>query len=152
MKKTNKKFNKQKIVKELAEQFDSEMSKALQVTVLPNGDAVYKSYVIKLTSLGTWGVYRYKGSELLDQYFLKSCALMAAKAHNSTHLDKYFEIKRLDNCYWANYSDNLIYKKNIKTAKELDRYIVLLNKLEDSEHKANHYKEEISRMFKWSFV
>jgi len=152
MKNSNKKFIKKKVVKELAEQFDTEMSKALQVTMLPNGDAVYKNYVIKQTKFNTWGVYRYKGSELLDQYFLKSCALMAAKAHSSTQLDRYFEIKRLDNCYWANYSDNLIYKQNIKTAKELDRYIVLLNKLEDSEYKAKHYKDEISRMFKWSFV
>lgn len=77
---------------------------------------------------------------------------MGAKAYNNTHIDKFFEIKRLDNQYWASYSDLLVYKKNIKTAKEFDRYVILLNKLEDTETKTEHYREQISRMFKWSFV
>ena len=77
---------------------------------------------------------------------------MAAKAYLSTNLNRYFEIKRLDNKYWASYSDNQIYKKNIKTAKDSDRFMILLNKLEDSEAQATHFKEAISRMFKWSFV
>ena len=77
---------------------------------------------------------------------------MAAKAYYKTDMFKFSEIKQLDNRYWASYCDNLVYKKNIKTAKDFERYLVLLNKLEDSEQKAQHYKEEISSMFKWSFV
>jgi hypothetical protein len=77
---------------------------------------------------------------------------MAAKAYHKTDMFKFSEIKQLDNRYWASYCDNLVYKKNIKTAKDFERFLVLLNKLEDSEQKAQHYKEEISSMFKWSFV
>ena len=77
---------------------------------------------------------------------------MAAKAYSSVHMNRFFEIKELDNKYWANYCDSIVYKKNIKSAKELDRYIVLLNRLEESNRKATFYREEISRMFKWSFV
>jgi len=77
---------------------------------------------------------------------------MASKAYSKTMLTKYYEIKQLDTRYCANRCDSLVYRKNIKTAKDFDRYLVLLNKLEDSEHKTEHYKEEISRMFKWSFV
>ena len=77
---------------------------------------------------------------------------MAAKAYDAVQIEKYFEIKRLDNRYWANYCDTLIYKRNIKTAKEFERYLILLNKLEQSNALAEHYKDEISRMFKWSFV
>jgi hypothetical protein len=89
---------------------------------------------------------------VIDQFFLKTSALMAANAYSKTNLDKFFEIKRLDNQYWANYCDTQIYRHNIKKAKEYDRYLILLNKLEQTEFKTEHYKEEISRMFKWSFV
>ena len=98
-------------------------------------------------------MYNYGSKTVIEEYYLKTCALMAAKAYNnSLHLTKFFEIKQLDNHYWANHSDLQVYKKNIKTVKEFDRYIILLNKLEDTEYKTEHFKEKISRMFKWSFV
>ena len=77
---------------------------------------------------------------------------MAAKAYSKTQLEKYFEVKRLDNRYWASYCDTQIYSHNIKTAKDFDRYLILLNKLEDSTWKASHYKDEISKLFRWAFV
>lgn len=152
MKKSNKKTNKQKIVKDLAEQFKSELDTKLPITVLPNGNMVYKDFLVKQLQNGNWGVYHVKTKELVQQYFLKTCALMGAKAYNHTQMTKFFEIKELDNKYWANYCDSVIFKNNIKSAKEFDRYIVLLNRLEESTSKAQFYKEEISRMFKWSFV
>ena len=152
MKKFNKKPNKKQVVKELAEHFQNELDRKLPITVLPDGGMVYKDFLVKQNSTGNWGVYNFRNRTLIEQYFLKSCALMAAKAYSTTSLDKFFEIKRLDNKYWSNYSDSQVYRKNIKSAKEFDRYVILLNKLEDSEHKTEHYKEAISRMFKWSFV
>lgn len=152
MKKFNKKSNKKQVVKELAEHFQNELDRKLPITVLPGGAAVYKNYLIKQNSAGIWGMYNYRNQTLIEQYFLKTCALMAAKAYSTTSLDKFFEIKRLDNKYWSNYCDNQVYRNNIKTAKEFDRYVILLNKLEDSEQKTQYYKEAISRMFKWSFV
>jgi hypothetical protein len=151
MKKLNK-FKKQKTIKELAGFFDKELTANLPVTVLPNGAVGYKDYLIKQTKDGNWGIYNVLSKDLLDQFFLKSCALMAAKAYSNVQLEKYQTIKQLDNRYWANHCDMLVYKKNIKTAKEFERYLILLNKLENSEAQTEHYKEEISRMFKWSFV
>ena len=77
---------------------------------------------------------------------------MAAKAYSRTDINKFFEIKHLDNKYWASYSDNQVYRKNIKTAKDFDRFQVLLNKLELSQQETDRFKEKISTMFKWSFV
>jgi len=77
---------------------------------------------------------------------------MAAKAYSRTDINKFFEIKNLDNKYWASYSDNQVYRKNIKTAKDFDRFQVLLNKLELSQQETDRFKEKISTMFKWSFV
>jgi hypothetical protein len=152
MKKSNKKTNKQKLVKELAEQFKSELDTKLPVAVLPNGNMVYKDFLVKPMQNGNWGVFHVRTKELVEQYFLKTCALMGAKAYNNTQMTKFNEIKELDNKYWAHYCDSVIFKNNIKSASEFDRYIVLLNRLEESTCRAQFYKEEISRMFKWSFV
>jgi hypothetical protein len=150
MKKTNK--PKAKVIKELAVQFEEEFKKSLPITVLKNGSIAYNDYLIKQTTNENWGVYRINSEYLLEEYHLKTCALLAAKAYSKTDINKFFEIKHLDNKYWANFSDLQVYKKNIKLAKEFDRFCILLNKLEDTEHKTNMYKEQISKMFKYSFV
>lgn len=152
MKKSNKKYLRDKTIKDLAEQFTNELDQQLSIAVMPNGSAVYKDYVIKQNSNGNWGLYDANSKDLVNQYYLKTCALLAAKAYSSVNMEKYIEVKRLDNQYWASYCDYQVYKKNIKTAKEFERYLILLNKLEDSKRRSEHFKEEISRMFKWSFV
>jgi hypothetical protein len=151
MKKQNRKLNKHK-VQELAEQFQEELNRKLPVSVLPDGGIVYKDYLVKQTKDGNWALYNYKQSNFIDQFFLKTCALMAAKAYSLTKIEQFFEIKRLDNQYWANHSDSKIFKNNIKLAKEFERYLILLNRLEESTVKEHYYKEEISKMFKWTFV
>ena len=151
MKKTTKKTNT-KVIKHLAEQFSIELDKKLPITIMPNGGMLYKDYLVKEMKNGNWGVYNYKQKNLIDQFYLKSCALMAAKAHASTNLTVFFEVKHLDNRYWANHCDSAVYKHNIKTAKDFDRSLVLLTRLEESQLKETYYKEEISNKFKWSFV
>lgn len=143
---------KKRIIKELAEQFTHELSNRLPVSVLPNGDIVYKNYLVRQMSSGNWGVYNYKNREFVDQFFLKSCALMAAKSYNHVQMQKFKEIKTLDSRYWANYCDSQVYKNNIKITTDTTRYLILLDKLENSEIKVQQYKAEISRMFKGSFV
>lgn len=150
MKNSNK--PKKRVIRELAEQFNQELSKQLPVSVMPNGDIVYESYLVRQLPSGNWGVYNYKNKEFVDQFFLKSCALMAAKAYNHVQIRRFKEIKTLDSRYWANFCDSLIYKHNIKKTTSTDRYLILLDKLENSETKTQQYKAEISRMFKGSFV
>jgi hypothetical protein len=77
---------------------------------------------------------------------------MAAKAYSGTHLERFVEVKRLDSGYWSNYTDRLIFQHNIKTAKDFERFLILLNRLEESQLREQQFKEKISRMFKWSFV
>lgn len=152
MKKTNRKHNKTKPIKELAEELSNDLDSTLPVSVLPNGSVVYKNYIVKQTKNNNWGLFYTSQGDLIEEFFLKTCALMAAKAYSKTNLEKYVEIKQLDTKYRASYCDNLVYRKNIKTAKEFERYMILLNKLEESDTKVKYYKETISRMFKWSFV
>lgn len=143
---------KNNTVKELASTFEDELNNSLPVTVLPNGNIAYKNYVIKKTIQDNWAVYIKSSNCLIDEYHLKTCALMSINAYTKNNLAKFFEIKRLDNSYWASYSDNQVYQNNIKKTKDFSRYIILLNKLEDSQTRTQHLKEQISKMFKWSFV
>jgi hypothetical protein len=149
---TKPKKSKEKVVQELAAHFEQDLRKTLPLSIQPDGSIVYKTYMVKLNEFSNWGLYNTQSRQLIDQYYLKTSAVMAAKAYSNTNLTRFFEIKQLDQKYWANYSDSMIYKKNIKTAKDFDRFQVLLNKLEHTEFLTEHYKEEISKMFKWSFV
>jgi hypothetical protein len=141
-----------KVIQEIAGQFEADLNKTLPIAIQPDGSVVYKKYIIRQTSLGNWGVYNIQSRDMVDQYYLKTSALMAAKAYMSANLTKFFEIKRLDTKYWASFSDLQTYKHNIKLAKDFDRFQILLNKLEHSQFQTEHFKEEISKMFRWSFV
>lgn len=147
----NKRPNK-KLIKDLAVHFDSELRSKIPFNILPNGNVIFNDYLVKQLPNNNWGLYHKNTKTLIDQFFLKSCSLMAAKAYGKTQLEKYFEVKRLDTRYWASYCDTQIYGHNIKTAKDFDRYLILLNKLEYSTEQTNYFKAEITRMFKWSFV
>lgn len=129
-----------------------EVDENLPITPLPNGAIAYKTYIIKETANGNWTLYNAKNKAPIDQFFLKSCALMAAKAYDNANMSRYYEVKDLDNKYWASYSDTLIYRTNIKKTKSTERYLILLNKLENSDSLATHFRAKISKMFKWSFV
>jgi hypothetical protein len=143
---------KAKVIKELASQFEEELKSTLPISVLPNGNIAYKQYLIKHTAQGDWGIYKRTVMDPIGVFYLKSSALMAAKAYDRNDLNKMFEIKRMDTDYRNSHSDSLIFANNIKKAKDFGRYIVLLNKLEYSQERTEHFKEQISRMFKWSFV
>jgi hypothetical protein len=152
MKNTKTKKPKEKVIKEIAQHFEADLKKSLPISIQPNGNVVYNDYYIKKNANGNWDLRHMTNHDVVDQFYLKTSALMAAKAYSKTQLERFFEIKRLDNQYWANYCDTLIYRNNIKKTKDFNRYLVLLNKLEQTEFLTEHYKEEISRMFKWSFV
>jgi hypothetical protein len=146
------KINKHKVIKELATHFEADVNKTLQLSIQPDGSVVYKQYYVKQNPGEMWELISLRSNDVVDTYYLKTSALMAAKAYNKADLTKFFEIKDLENHYWASYSDSMIYGHNIKRAKEFDRFVILLNKLELSQQRTEGYKDKISTMFRWSFV
>jgi hypothetical protein len=151
--KTNKsKKSKEKIIKELAMQFEEDFKKTLPISILPNGNIAYKNYIIKTDDQGDWIIEKAGVINPIGSYYLKTSALMATKAYDRNDLNKMFEIKQIDTDYKKNHTDSLIFANNIKKANDFSRYIVLLNKLEYSQERTEHFKEKISNMFKWSFA
>jgi len=152
MKKTKKSKPQSKVIKELAAHFEEDFRKTLPITVHPNGSITYKDCVIIKNVLGNWALYATNRQDPVEQFYLKTCAIMAAKAYSSTNLKKFIEIKQLDTSYFSHFCDNQIYRCNITKTQDFSRYLILLNKLEHSELLSNHYRDKISRMFKLSFV
>jgi hypothetical protein len=140
-----------RVIKELATQFENELNRALPISLQPNGSIVYKTCFIK-SEQGDWGIYDLHSRDKIAVFHLKTCALMAAKYFIQSDMQRFSEVKHLDNKYWACHSDAAVYRHNIKQAKDLDRYVILLNKLEWCEAQEKRYQEEISTMFKWRFV
>lgn len=141
-----------KLIKELVTHFEADLAKSLPIAVQPDGNIVYKNYYVKKLNNENWGLFRLGTHDYIEEYYLRTSALLGAKYYNVTNLEGFFKVKRLDNRYWSNYSNTLIYESNIKRTKDFSRYLVLLDKLENSKQHAEQYKEEISRLFKWSFA
>jgi len=141
-----------KVLKELASHLEEDLKNTLPIAILSNGNIVYKQYIIKTNNMGDWCIYKPSVIDPIGSYYLKTSALMAAKAYDRNDLNKMFEIKQIDTDYKNNHTASLIFANNIKKTKDFSRYIVLLNKLEHSQERTEHFKEQISKMFKWSFV
>jgi len=137
-------------IKELADYFDQELQTKLPIKILPNGALGYNDFLVKKLPNGDWGVFNVLNKDLINQYYLKSCALMAAKFYNHRQFAKCHEIKELDNRYWSNYSDTLIFKNTIDISSE--KYHILLTRLEESTYQSDHYQKIISRLFKHTFI
>ncbi len=143
---------KTKLVKKLATELEFEFNKSMPLSIRSDGSIVYKDFYVKAKKNGNWAVYNLKTKDEVGEYFLKTCAILAAKAYYATNIEKFLEIKRLDNCYWSNHCDTLVFRNNLKKVKDFNRYLILLNRLEESEVQASRFKDEISKLFNRSFV
>jgi len=140
------------VIRELASDFVNELNSNLHLIILPNGDIVYKDFIVSRTPNNYWGVFNCKTKELVSEFFLKSCALIAAKEYNNLQFSRYQQIKHLDRRYQSHYSDIIVYRHNIKNVADTDTYALILNKLEESEARAKEYQVRISRLFKCTFA
>lgn len=141
-----------KLIKELASHFEEDFKSSLPISVRKDGSIVYKSYCIKQDLDKNWGIYYLSTGDLVGTFFLKTCALMAARAYWKVDIAKFHNIKQLDGRYWTSHMETQVYQNAMKKAVDYDRYQILLNKLELSKDKVAKFKDEISSTFKWSFV
>lgn len=149
MKNTNK---LKSTVRELAEEFNIEFNSAIPFKILPDKSLIYKNYLVKQNRNGYWSVYDVNSKNIIHEFFLKTCALLAAKQYYCQRFDIYGQIKNLDRRYQAHYSDIVVYQYNIAKITDPDQHNILENKLHECRIKAKSYQQQISRMFKCTFV
>jgi hypothetical protein len=141
-----------KIIKEFAGYFDQELQTTLPISVLPDGSLLYKDFLVRQLDNTYWGVYNILSKDLINEYFLKSCALIAAKEYNNRHYEKYQSVKLLDSRYASAANDTTVFKNNIELTTDTDKYHILLTRLEESSALSQYYKQLILRLFRQSFI
>jgi hypothetical protein len=141
-----------KMIKEIASYFDQELQATLPISVLPDGSLVYKDFLVKQLDNSYWGVYNIISKDLINEYFLKSCALVAAKAYNNRQYARYHNVKLLDSKYASVSTDYIIFKNNIDLITDDEKYAIMLTRLEESNSLTHHYQELILRLFRQSFI
>lgn len=141
-----------KIIKEFAGYFDQELQTTLPISVLPDGSLLYKDFLVKQLDNTYWGVYNILSKDLINEYFLKSCALIAAKEYNNRHYEKYQSVKLLDSKYASVTNDATVFKHNIELVADNEKYHILLTRLEESTSLSQYYKQLILRLFRQSFI
>lgn len=141
-----------KLIKEFAGYFDQELQTTLPLSVLPDGSLLYKDFLVKQLDNTYWGVYNILTKDLINEYFLKSCALIAAKEYNNRHYEKYYAVKFLDSKYASVTNDATVFKHNIDLTTDNDKYHILLTRLEESMSLSQYYQQLILRLFRQSFI
>jgi hypothetical protein len=117
-------------VQKIAESFEADFNKTMQLVPLPDGSIVYKDYVVKENKQGRWVITRKTAIGIQGEFNLKSCALIGAKSLSRVQLDAYNEIKMLDTRYTNSYNRVQVCRKIIAGIKDFDHYMIMLNKLE----------------------
>lgn len=143
--------NKTKLIKQLASEFTSELIQ-LPVTVLPNDDIVYNNFLIKHNKQGFWELYNISNRDIISKFYLKSCALIAAKYYSEYLFNLYNEVRLLDREYNKNKNDLMLFTHCLKKTADFDQKVIFLNRLECSTASADFYKRKISQLFKRTFV
>lgn len=141
-----------KIIKEFANYFDQELQTTLPVSVLPDGSLMYKNFLVKQLDNTYWGVYNVVSKDLINEYYLKSCALIAAKEYNYKHYARYHAVKLLDSKYASATNDTNVFKHNIELVTDNEKYEILLTRLEESSTISQQYQHMILKLFRQSFI
>lgn len=142
-----------KTIKEFASYFDQELQATLPISVLPDGSLLYKNFLVKQLDNTYWGVYNIISKDLINEYFLKSCALIAAKEYNNRQYETYQSVKLLDKKYASVTNDATVFKHNIKLVEDdNEKYHIMLTRLEESSALSQFYRQTISRWFRQSFI
>jgi hypothetical protein len=141
-----------KVIKKFAEYFDHELQTTLPISGLPDGSLLYKKFLVKQLDNTYWGVYNIESKDLINEYYLKSCALIAAKEYNHRHYEKYHSVKLLDSKYASVANDAIVFKNNISLVTDDEKYHIMLTRLEESNALSNQYQQMILKLFRQSFI
>ncbi len=139
-------------IKQLAKYFDQELHIHLPISELPDKSLVYNNYLVRQIKNNNWALYHLTTHELLDEFYLKSCALISAKYYATNQLNKTFDIKHLDRRYSSNHNKSTIFKAHLKSTNDYEHYLTLLNRYDYCFGQAEYFKQCITAVFKTTFA
>jgi hypothetical protein len=135
------------------EKFLEDVNDMMPLAILPDGSMAYKNYIVKKNKDASWSLSRIQNQSkiFIDDFNLKSSALLAANYHRTNRIDLLIETKILDEHYWANYNDHLNFKELYKKTKDLVKRDLYLWRGELTRDRADYYRDKISSAFATSF-
>lgn len=143
-------MNIKRQAEKLERYLDEEFKHNLPVVQLSDKSLIYKNFKIKQDKTGYWILSRVKGN-IIDKFYLKVCALLAAQFYSTNHLNRYNEVKNLDSVYQKNSVDSDIFKYYYKKTSDKIKKDTCLWRWEISHDKAQIAKTQIVSKFKLMF-
>jgi|688.fasta_scaffold697999_2 hypothetical protein len=137
-------------VKDFKRYAEQEVDKSLPVKILPDNSLIYKNFRIKKVK-EKWTVNYTKSSDIIDEFYTKTGALLGAKFYNTNNLSKFTAIKDLDRKYYYTLSEIDIYRELIKHTQDFTKKEILYSRYDVAEHRSKVYKEQIASEFKTHF-
>jgi hypothetical protein len=121
--------------------------------VLKDGSIGYHNYIIKRNKFGSWDLIQVgkKFRNNIESFYLKSSALIAAKHHKNNRIMELSRTKDLDNQYWFSYIDSINLNESLKRTKDEIKKDVFLWRYEQARDRSEHYKQQITQAYNYSF-
>lgn len=142
---------KKRTIKRLAVDLEQELFASLDIMPLPDESIIFRSVLVKQLANDNWAIIHINSRDIIDQFFLRTTALLAADAYSRLNLSDLKTIKRLDNQYWSHHWDTILMSTNIKFIKNYSKYLVALNKFENSQIKKQFFGDQIVKRFRSTF-
>jgi len=129
---------------------EDEFKKKSPLVVLKDKSLVYKQFKIKNDKNKGYTLC-YMNNDVIDTFWLKATAAIAAKNYYNSRFDLYNYIKNLDTEYWTNSIDSLVFEQRYKKSSDLIKKDIYLARYTLTKSRAHRYKEEIASIFTNSF-
>jgi len=135
------------------ENFYEEVKGSMPLTVLPNKAVGYKDFVIRQRKDGSWDLTRLYGKRLqvLDNFNLKTTAIISARYYEINNIQQLIETKELDRLYWNAHTDSVYFKHFYAKTQDSVKKDNYLWRYELTTQKATYYKDKISSTFRTVF-
>ena len=145
-------YGKRQAIKELAHVFDKELETNLPVAVMPDCSLVVGHFQVKKLAPNKWAIICISSKDAVDEFFLKSCALIAAKARAKNNFTVLLEIKQLDRLYFSHKNNVSVFEHSIEQRENADRVEILTTRLEHELHLLSVCRDKIESMFRSHFA
>lgn len=139
------------LTKDLQKQIENELLKELPIRVKDNC-IEYNHFLIMQDKDGYWCLYNnINGLDFLQRFFLRSCAIMAAKLYEKTKMQDFVTVKNLDSSYRNFANDIITFRHLIKKTNDDVKKDNYYFRLEECILKSKEMKRQIENLYRVIF-
>jgi hypothetical protein len=126
---------------------------SMPIVELKDGSVCFENYIIKRNNKGMYDLIQIgkRQRRNIESFYQKTSALISAKNHRKNDIMGIARIKDIDQRYWSNHSDSLLYGTLYKRTDDLVKRDIFLWRHELCRERAIQYRDQISNTFIQSF-